>query len=252
MKLDFLHNPYTTRRTPMVAANGVVATSHPLAAQAGLSMLQAGGSAVDAAVATAAALTVLEPTSNGIGSDAFALIWDGQKLHGLNGSGRAPAALTVEAVQRAGYQDMPFNGWLPVTVPGAVAAWQDLHSRFGKLPFEHVLQPAITYAAEGAPLQPIVANNWARGVEIARQRRGAEFAGFLDTFAPGGSAPAVGQRFVSAGHARTLRMIAEQGVDAFYKGQIAEAIVGFARETGGLMTADDLAAHTSTWSIPFR
>ena len=250
MNLNFLHNPYTTRRTPMVAANGVVATSHPLAAQAGLSMLQAGGSAVDAAVATAAALTVLEPTSNGIGSDAFALVWDGQTLHGLNGSGRAPATLTVEAVRRVGHARMPSHGWLTVTVPGAVAAWQDLHARFGKLPFDQVLQPAIIYAEQGAPVQPIVAHNWARGVEIARQRRGSEFAGFLDTFAPGGAAPAVGQRFVSPGHARTLRMIAAQGADAFYKGQIAEAIVGFAHETGGLFTADDLAAHRSAWVDP--
>ncbi|HEU5014038.1 MAG TPA: gamma-glutamyltransferase, partial [Roseiflexaceae bacterium] len=250
MKLDFLHNPYTTRRTPMLAANGVVATGHPLAAQAGLSMLQAGGSAVDAALATAAALTILEPTSNGLGSDAFALVWDGAKLHGLNGSGRAPAALTVDAVRRAGHSGMPSHGWLAVTVPGAVAAWQDLHNRFGKLPFEQVLQPAISYAERGAPVQPIVAQNWARGVEIVRQRRGPEFASFLDTFAPGDKTPMVGARFVSTGHARTLRMIAEQGADAFYKGQIAEAIVGFARETGGLMTADDLAAHTSTWVDP--
>ncbi len=248
MNLDLA--TYPTRRTPLVASNGVVATSHPLAAQAGLAMLQAGGTAVDAAVATAAALTVLEPTSNGIGSDAFAIIWDGERLHGLNGSGRAPAALTPEAVNRAGYAEMPATGWLPVTVPGAPAAWQDLHSRFGRLPFEQVLGPAIAYAERGHPVAPIVARGWARAVAAARQRAEPMFAGFLPTFAPGGEAPASGNRFSSPGHARTLRLVAERGAREFYQGEIAEAIAAFAQETGGLLAAGDLAAHTSTWVEP--
>jgi gamma-glutamyltranspeptidase/glutathione hydrolase len=248
MRLDI--QSYASRRAPLIAANGVVATSHPLAAQAGLAMLQAGGTAVDAAVATAAALTVLEPTSNGIGSDAFAIVWDGERLHGLNGSGRAPAALTAEVVERAGHSKMPTHGWLPVTVPGAPAAWQDLHARFGKLPFAQVLGPAIEYAERGHPVAPLVARNWARGVALAHSRAGAMFEGFLPTFAPGGAAPAAGEWFRSPGHARTLRLIAQHGAREFYNGVIAQAIAAFAGETGGLLTAGDLAAHASRWVDP--
>jgi gamma-glutamyltranspeptidase/glutathione hydrolase len=248
MNLDL--TTYPTRRTPLVAGNGVVATSQPLAAQAGLAMLQAGGTAVDAAVATAVALTVLEPTSNGIGGDAFAIVWDGERLHGLNGSGRAPAALTPDAVARAGHVQMPGVGWLTVTVPGAPAAWHDLHARFGRLPFEQVLAPAIAYAERGYPVSPIVARGWARGVAAARLRHDPMFAGFLPTFAPGGAAPAAGERFTSPGHVRALRLIAERGAREFYQGQIAEAIAAFAQETGGLLTAGDLASHTSTWVEP--
>jgi gamma-glutamyltranspeptidase/glutathione hydrolase len=247
MKLDLLHSPYVPYKAPLVAGNGVVATSHPLAAQAGLTMLQAGGSAVDAAIATAVALTVLEPTSNGIGGDAFALVWDDDTLHGLNGSGRAPAALTVDAIHGP---SMPMHGWIPVTVPGAPAAWQDLHARFGKLPFAQLFEPAIRYAEAGHPAAPIVARNWATGVEAARQRVEPMFAGFLPTFAPNGNAPQPGERFVSPGHARTLRIIAEQGARAFYAGEIADAIISFVQSTGGLIAADDLAAHTSTWVDP--
>lgn len=250
MNIDFGTNPYPSRRTPLFAANGVVATSHPMAAQAGLSMLQAGGTAVDAAVATAVALTVLEPTSNGIGGDAFALVWDGAQIHGLNGSGRAPAALTIDAVQRAGHTTMPWAGWLPVTVPGAPAAWEDLHARFGKLPFAQVLAPAIAYARHGAVAPPVVARFWAQAVAAARERTEPEFAGFLSTFAPHGSAPGGGELFVSPGHARSLQLIAEQGAAAFYQNEIAAAIVEFAKRTGGLLTADDLAAHRSTWVEP--
>src|SRR5215218_11424463 len=137
--------PYASRRMPVVASRGVVATSEPLAAQAGLWMLRQGGNAVDAALATAIALTVVEPTSNGIGSDAFALIWDGDRLHGLNASGRSPAALTPAAIRADGHTRMPSKGWWPVTVPGAPRAWADLHARFGKLPFEKLFAPAISY-----------------------------------------------------------------------------------------------------------
>src|SRR5262245_3866853 len=248
MNLDI--RTYSSYRTPLVAGNGVVATSHPLAAQAGLAMLQVGGTAVDAAIATAVALTVLEPTSNGIGSDAFAIVWDGERLHGLNGSGRAPATLTPEVVQRAGHSTMPGTGWLTVTVPGAPAAWHDLHTRFGKLPFAQLFAPAIAYAERGCPVAPIVARGWARGVAAARLRDEPMFAGFLPTFAPGGAAPGAGERFVSPGHARTLRLIAERGAADFYSGEIGHAIAAFARETGGLLSAGDLAAHTSTWVDP--
>ncbi|MEN9934831.1 MAG: hypothetical protein RLZZ387_1410 [Chloroflexota bacterium] len=247
---DLYTSPYHVRRFPLVAANGVAATSHPLAAQAGLAMLQRGGSAVDAAVAMAAVLTVVEPTSNGIGGDAFALVWDGARLHGLNGSGRAPAALTPELVARAGHTQMPALGWLPVTVPGAPAAWADLHARFGKLPLAEVLAPAIGYAERGHPVTPTVALNWERRVRQAQQRHEPEFAGFLPTFAPGGRAPRPGELFASPGHAATLRRIAQSAARDFYEGETAAAIAGFARRTGGALAAEDLAAHTSTWVEP--
>jgi gamma-glutamyltranspeptidase/glutathione hydrolase len=248
MSLDFVS--YPSHRMPLVAEQGVVATSHPLAAQAGLAMLQAGGTAIDAAIAAASTLTVVEPTSNGLGGDAFALVWDGQRLHGLNGSGRAPAALSREYLQHAGHQEMPTFGWLSVTVPGAVAAWQDLHTRFGRLPFEQILAPALHYAEHGHAVTPVVARNWALAVRAAHERRDPMYAGFLPTFAPSGAAPRMGERFVSAGHARTLHLIAQQGARAFYQGEIAEAISAFAQQTGGVLSLDDLAAHTSTWVDP--
>ncbi|NTU80955.1 MAG: gamma-glutamyltransferase, partial [Chloroflexales bacterium] len=230
MQYDLLSFPYAARRAPLVAGNGAVATSHPLASQAGLAMLHAGGSAVDAAIAAAACLTVLEPTSNGLGGDGFALIWDGQRLHGINGSGRAPAALSVEALRRAGHAGVPTHGWLPVTVPGVVQLWGDMHARFGRLPLGQVLGPAIAYAEGGAPVAAMVSNFWARGVAAARQRSGPEFAGFLATYAPGGRAPRAAERFVAPGHARTLRLVAREGPRAFYEGEIAAAIAGFSRE----------------------
>jgi gamma-glutamyltranspeptidase / glutathione hydrolase len=250
MDLSLTDRPYQTWRTPLLASNGVVATSHPLAAQAGLATLQAGGSAVDAAVATAAALTVLEPTSNGIGGDAFALVWDGGRLHGLNGSGRAPAALTVEAVRRAGHSAMPAEGWLPVTVPGAPAAWCDLHARWGRLPLAQVLAPAVRYAEEGHPVAPNIARTWGRAVDEMRARHEPMYAGFLPTFAPGGSAPRAGSRFTSPGHARALRLIAATAGRAFYQGEIADALDAWSRATGGLLRGADLAAHTSSWVEP--
>lgn len=250
MHMDFAAHPYTTWRTPMLASNGVVATSHPLAAQAGLAVLRDGGSAVDAAIATAAALTVLEPTSNGIGGDAFALVWDKGKLYGLNGSGRAPAALTRERVLQAGNGEMPMSGWLPVTVPGAPALWADLHARFGRLGFGEVLAPAISYAENGHPVAPNIARNWAAAVATAKQRAEPQFSGFLPTFAPSGNSPMAGSRFVSDGHARSLRQIAATNGRAFYEGAIAQAIAAFASETGGLLTVEDLSAHRSTWVEP--
>lgn len=250
MQMDLAARPYATWRTPLIAGNGVVATSHPLAAQAGLAILQRGGSAVDAAIATATALTVLEPTSNGIGGDAFALVWDRGKLHGLNGSGRAPAALSRERVLHEGRGAMPMTGWLPVTVPGAPALWADLHARFGRLPFAETLAPAIRYAEHGHPVAPNIARSWANAVHAAKQRHEAQFRGFLSTFARNGAAPAASTGFASPGHARALRQIAATNARAFYEGEIAHAIAAFASETGGLLTFDDLAAHQSTWVDP--
>jgi gamma-glutamyltranspeptidase/glutathione hydrolase len=250
MEIDLSQLASASGRQPLLAGRGVVSTSQPLAAQAGLAILRQGGSAVDAAIATAIALTVVEPTSNGIGSDLFALVWDGQQLHGLNASGRAPAALTHAGVRALGHAAMPTHGWLPVTVPGAVAGWRDLHARFGKLPFASLFEDAIGYAERGYPLGPVLAHSWARGAASARARTAPEFAGWMPTFAPGGSAPAAGTIWRSPDHARTLRMIAETGAAAFYQGELAERIAGFAAATGGLISAADLAAHTSTWVEP--
>jgi gamma-glutamyltranspeptidase/glutathione hydrolase len=248
--MNFHEYPFASQRMPVMAPNGMVATSHPLAAQAGLEMLKQGGNAIDAAVATAVALTVLEPTSNGIGSDAFALVWDGQRLQGLNGSGRSPTSLDAEAIRAGGNAAMPVDGWLPVTVPGAPAAWDDLHQRFGKLPLEELMQPAIGYAEEGYPVSPIVAQYWGYDASRFLPLSGPVFAGWRDTFAPGGFAPVAGQRWASPNHAQTLRRLAAMGIRDLYEGEIAAKIVAFARQTGGLLQADDLADHHSQWVEP--
>ena len=234
-----------------MAPRGVVATSQPLAAQAGLSMLQAGGSAVDAALATAIALTVVEPTSNGIGSDAFALVWDGGKLHGLNGSGRAPAAATVEALRAAGHDSLPQRGWWVVTVPGTPRAWFDLHERFGRLPFAQLFEPAIYYAEHGFPVSPTIAHYWDLAARYTfADAEGEEFEPWYATFAPGGHAPKPGETWRSPGHAATLRRIAESGGRDFYEGELAEATSAFAERTGGPLRASDLARHRSEWVEP--
>jgi len=251
MNIDLDAYPYPSRRMPVIAARGVVATSEPLAAQAGLEMLRRGGNAVDAAIATAAALTVIEPTSNGIGSDAFALVWDGARLHGLNASGRAPATHTPELFEGLGHTAVPARGWLPVTVPGAPAAWRDLHARFGKLPFAALFEPAIAYAADGFPVGPVTAAAWALTARIyAETLAGPEFAAWFATFAPNGRGPKPGEIRRLPDHAATLRRIAESNADDFYHDELAGRIAAFAAETGGYLTRADLAAHTSAWVEP--
>jgi gamma-glutamyltranspeptidase/glutathione hydrolase len=231
-------------------AHAVVATSHQAAARAGVEVLRDGGSAVDAAITTAACLTVLEPTSNGLGGDAFALVWDGARLHGYNGSGRCPSRLDAETVWAAGLSEMPTHGWWSVTVPGQIRAWADLHERFGRLDWARLLAPAVDAAEHGQPVPPVIAAQWATGVAAARRRRGPEFAGFLDTFAAGGAAPMVGTSPVLAGHARTLRRLAWAGADDFYTGEIAHAITDFSAATGGALGPADLAAHRGEWVEP--
>jgi gamma-glutamyltranspeptidase / glutathione hydrolase len=248
-QLDLHSNPYPSRRSVTVARRGVVATSQPLAVSAGIEMMLRGGNAVDAAIATAVALTVVEPTSNGIGADAFALVWDGTRLHGLNGSGRAPAGLSLDVVREQG-GEMPTRGWLPVTVPGAPAAWRDLHARFGRLPFRELFEPAIRYAEEGYPLSPVLALFWGYATNAYSRENGPEYRGWMETFAPGGKAPKAGEIWSSPGHASTLREIAESSAGSFYEGAIARRIARFAQETGGYITERDLAAHTSTWVEP--
>lgn len=232
------HDPvYPSRRSPVLAEN-VVATSQPLATQAGLSILQQGGNAVDAAIATAAALTVVEPTGCGLGSDAFCILWDGKQLHGLNASGRAPASWTPERFA----QGMVQHGWDSVTVPGAVSAWVELSERFGTLSLSTVLAPAIRYAEEGFIVSPVIGFLWAKGAEMLKDQ-----PGFAQTFMPNGRAPRAGERFFNPGAARTLKAIAATQGRAFYEGEIAAEIAAFAKETGGAMTVEDLAAHSNDW-----
>jgi gamma-glutamyltranspeptidase/glutathione hydrolase len=230
--------PYAWPRKPVLARN-VVCTSQPLAAQAGLAMLADGGNAVDAAVAAAITLTVVEPVSNGIGSDAFAIVWDGKQLHGLNASGRSPAAWTP---QYFGGNGVPTVGWNSVTVPGAVSAWVELHAKFGKLPFARLFEPAISYGRKGFLVSPTVAAQWAAQVPLFRSQ-----PGFAETFMPGGRAPKPGQLVTFADHAATLEKIAASNGEAFYRGELAAKLEAHATAHGGAMRAGDLAAHRADW-----
>ncbi|HLR15548.1 MAG TPA: gamma-glutamyltransferase [Bacillota bacterium] len=244
-------NPYPIKRNASYARNGMVATSQPLASQAGLDIMKKGGNAIDAAIATAACLTVVEPTSNGIGGDAFALVWTKGELHGLNGSGKSPASITIDAVKKAGHDSMPRYGWYPVTVPGAPSAWAELSRRFGKLPFREVLQPAIDYAENGFPVSPTLSKYWQRAFRIFNEQlQGEEFANWFATFAPKGRAPLPGEIWASQYHARALRLIAETNAASFYTGDIAENIVSFSKKYGGFITKEDLAAHKPEWVDP--
>ena len=230
--------PYAWPRKPVLARN-VVCTTQPLAAQAGLRMLADGGSAADAAIATAIALTVVEPVSNGIGSDAFAIVWDGRRLHGLNASGRSPAAWTPEYFNGNG---VPVLGWNSVTVPGAVSAWVELHAKFGKLPFERLFEPAISYGRNGFLVSPTIADQWAAMVPLFESQ-----PGFAEVFMPGGRAPKPGELVTLPDHSATLEMIASTNGEAFYRGELATKLEAHATANGGVMRASDLAAHRADW-----
>jgi len=254
-------NPYPTVRTPVFARN-LVATSQPLAAQAGLRMLQSGGNAVDAAVAAAAVITMTEPCSNGLGADNFAIVWDpaSQKLLGLNSSGIAPAAWSLDFFRRKYGEDLPktrpMRGWDSVTTPGAVAGWTLLHGRLGKLSFADVIAPAIEYAERGFAVSPVVHDKWERAAPLLK-----DGPGFAEHFLPKGRPPRIGEHFVLAGAAYTLKLLAQHGGAAFYQGEIAEGIERHARATGGALRASDLAAYwgfvqengwVGTISTPFQ
>ena len=252
LNTDAHYYPYTSQRNVVYGKKGMVATSQPLAAQAGLQILKDGGNAIDAAIATAACLTVVEPTSNGIGSDAFALVWVNGELHGLNGSGQAPEKLTAEAVDQAGHKDeMPKYGLIPVTVPGTPGAWAELSKKFGKLPLSQVLAPAIDYAENGYPVSPTLAKYWKQAYEqFSKVFKGEEFTSWFDTFTPNGKVPKAGDVWSSQGHADTLRLIAETNAEAFYTGEIADKIDAFSQEHGGLIRKSDLAAYSPEWVKP--
>ncbi len=231
--------PYAVRRVPILARN-VVATSQPLAAQAGLRMLLAGGNAVDAALAAAITLTVVEPTGNGLGADAFAILWDGAALHGLNASGRSPAGWN--ASRFAGAAAMPRFGWESVTVPGAVSAWVALSERFGALPFADLFTPAIAYARDGFAVSPTIAQLWAKGGQSLSAQ-----PGFAACFLPAGRAPAAGETFRNPALAASLAAIAETGGEAFYRGALAREIAADAARHGAALTEADLAEHRADW-----
>ncbi len=245
-----MSKPYPSRRSVVMGDGGAVATSQPLASQAGLRALLQGGNAVDAAIAANAALNVVEPMSNGLGGDLFALIYwaRDRRVYGLNASGRAPWAATLEALHKRGRDarnGMPMHGILPVTVPGEPAGWADLHARFGTLPWERVLAPAIAYAQDGYPVSEIIAGEWQGAADLLR--RDAETA---RVYLPNGRAPRAGERFVNPDLAASLRALAADGPAAFYRGRIAEAIAAASARRKGLLTLEDLAAHTSTWVEP--
>jgi gamma-glutamyltranspeptidase/glutathione hydrolase len=248
--------PFATR-SPVIARHGMVCTSHPLAAQIGLDILKAGGSAVDAAIATNAALGLMEPTSNGVGGDLFAIYWDNEKqeLVGLNGSGRSPRGATLEQLNvrlaEMGEDDIPLKGALSVSVPGCVDGWFTLHERYGRLPMSELLAPAIAAAREGFPVTQVIGSYWARA-----ERSYGDFPEFQRVFLPGGKAPREGELFRNPDLADTYETLAEHGRDAFYTGAMAERIAACVQDRGGFMEASDLEAHHSEWvapiSVPYR
>lgn len=240
--------PYDTRRMPVCAANAV-ATSQPLAATAALDILRDGGNAVDAAIAAAMALTVVEPCSNGIGGDAFAIVHDGTRLHGLNASGRAPHAWSLDRFD--GHEHMPTLGWEAVTIPGAVSGWAALSERFGRMPMPRLVEAAAHYARDGFPVSPQAAASWARAAT-----RYAGCTDWLQTFAPDGRTPRPGERFACPAQATTLEVIAASNGEDFYRGDLANRIVHAASEAEAAVTLEDLSTHEPMWveplSMPYR
>ena len=252
MNYDPLYHPYPSRRSLVYATRGMVATSQPLAAQAGLDMLKMGGNAVDAAIATAACLTVVEPSGNGIGSDAFAIVHINGEMHGLNSSGTAPQAMTIEALKKSGHDKVPMYGIKPVTVPGAPRAWVELSRRFGKLPFASLLEPAISYAERGFAVSPVISRLWKAAFNLYRSQNDPAMQAWFDTFAPEGNPVAAGQIWRSPGHAASLRSIAETEGSSFYGGILAEKIEKFSKQHGGFITAADLASFKPEWVTPLK
>lgn len=253
LKLDSLVNPYPQTRNPMYAKNGMVATSQPLAANAGLDILKKGGNAVDAAVATAAALTVVEPCSNGIGGDAFAIVWMKNKMHGLNASGPTPKSLSIEKVRAKGHDKIPMYGWTPVTVPGVPSAWASLIEKFGNLCLAEVLEPAIKLAEEGFTVSPTVSYYWQRSYEkFKAHANDASFDEWFKTFTPEDRPPKPGEIFFLPNHGETLRQIGLTNGSSFYKGQLAKKIATASAKQNGYMSLDDLATFKPEWVKPIK
>ena len=235
-------------RSEVIAKNGMVATSHPLATQVGIDILKQGGSAIDAAIAANAALGLMEPTGSGIGGDLFAIVWDAKtkQLYGLNASGRSPEDLTLKYFKDNNYKKIPSLGPLPVSVPGCVDGWFELHAKFGKLPMNKILAPAINYANEGFPVTELIGYYLERSVPYL----GAKFPNVLETYTVNGKAPSKGTIFKNPYLATTYSKLAKGGRDAFYKGEMAKTIVNFIKEQGGFLSYNDLATHKSEWVQP--
>ena len=231
-------------RSEVIAQHGMACTSQPLATQAALDILKAGGNAIDAAIAANALLGLVEPTGNGVGGDLFAIVWDAEtkQLYGLNASGRSPKSLTIDYFREKGYDKIPAYGPLPVSVPGCVDGWFELHERFGSMDMDQILKPAIGYAREGFPVSELIAYYWA-----GNARSLSRFPNVKEVYMPGGKAPAKGEIFKNPYLASTLEAIAKGGRDAFYKGEIAQTIDAFMKEQGGFLSYEDLASHTSEW-----
>jgi len=234
-------------RSEVIAPEAMAATSHPLATQIALDTMRRGGNAIDAAIAANAALGLMEPTGNGIGGDLFAIVWDAesQKLYGLNASGRSPRSLTLEWFLEQGHESIPSYGPLPVSVPGAVDGWFELHGRFGQLPMTDILQPTIDYARRGHPVHATIAHYWAVAVD-----RLGKYPGFTEQMTIDGRAPRKGELWRNPNLADTLEALAKEGRDAFYKGDIARSIADYMQANGGFITYEDLASHESQWVEP--
>lgn len=234
-------------RSEVIARNGMAATSQPLATQIAIDILKKGGSAVDAAIAANAAQGLMEPTGNGIGGDLFAIVWDNKtkKLYGLNASGRSPATLTLEEFRKRNLESIPPFGPLPVTVPGCVDGWFELHQRFGRLPMQEVLAPAIEYCHDGFPVTEVIAAGWS-----GSKKTFEKYPGFLTTYFPNGKGPRTGDVFKNPMLGKTLQKIADNGRDEFYRGSIARTIGDYMQRHGGFLTYEDLAAHRSEWVDP--
>lgn len=234
-------------RSEVIAKHGMACTSHPLASHIAIDVLKAGGSAVDAAIAANAALGLMEPVSNGIGGDLFAIVWDSKtkQLYGLNASGRSPKSLTRGEFIKRGLKKIPQAGVLPISVPGCVDGWVELHKKFGKLPLRDILAPTIEYAREGTPVPEVIAAYWAGGAKTFKDQ-----PGFADTFLVDGRAPTTGEVFQNPGLARTLVAIGQHGRDAFYRGPIAKTMADFVQAHGGFLSTSDLASHASEWVAP--
>ncbi len=235
-------------RSEVIATHGMACTSQPLATQVALDILKSGGNAVDAAIAANAVLGLVEPTGNGIGGDLFAIVWDADsgQLYGLNASGRSPQSLTLDYFKENGYEKIPAMGPLPVSVPGCVDGWFELHNRFGTIPMKKILQPAVSYAREGFPVTELIAYYWERNADYL-----SRFPNVAEVFMPGGTSPVKGEIFRNPDLANTLEKIGKEGRDVFYKGDIARVISDFMAGQGGFLSYDDLAAHTSDWVTPF-
>ena len=247
MSADRITGKHFVTRSEVISTEGMVAASHPLAAQIGIDILKKGGSAVDAAIAVNAALGLMEPTGSGIGGDLFAIVWDSKtgKLHGLNASGYSPAALNLDILKKKGLKRMPFYGPIPWTVPGCVSGWFSLHDKFGKLKFREILAPAIKYAEKGFPMTELIAYYWKSSVN-----RFKDYKNFQSTYAPDGKSPGKGEIFRNPDLARTYRLIAKKGRDAYYKGEIAKKIVEYSKRVGGYFSLSDLSEFRSEWVEP--